>query len=262
MRIILVFFLLFQINGFSQKLEQLSIKPVHPGDFIGYDALGFGYFVGNNTISKITDGESVQYQNLSFGRIGRVDLLNPLNIVVHYPDFNAVVMLDNQLNEIRTISFSDATNNNFNNIIVAGTGNASQNRLWIYDNMSQQLGLYSYLSNDFKFLTQPLPGAITYYETDFNIFRWINDQRQWFVCDIYGKISLIGTVPAFDAIRFVSESVIVYTAGPDLFLFNVENGKSKQITVAEKSIKSFHYNGQIFSIFTADGIMNYKLITP
>jgi hypothetical protein len=82
------------------------------------------------------------------------------------------------------------------------------------------------------------------------------------VCDIYGKISLIGTVPAFDAIRFVSESVIVYSAGPNLFLYNVGNGKSEQITLAEKSIKSFHYNGQIFSIFTADGIMNYKLITP
>lgn len=42
-----------------------------------------------------------QYKNLSLGKITKIDLQNPLKIVLFYEGFNSVILLDNQLNEIQ-----------------------------------------------------------------------------------------------------------------------------------------------------------------
>jgi hypothetical protein len=260
MRILLSFFFLFQLCAYAQKTELIGEIVVPTGEFVGFDAHGLGYFIGaNQSLSKAKNDELVQYQNLSFGRIGHVDLTNPLNIVVHYPDFNTVVMLDNQLNEIRSITFTNITEYN---ITVAAAGNASQNRLWIFDSSSQQLGLYSYLSNDFRFLTQPIFREMLHYETNFNAFRWISDQQQWLYCDVYGKISTVGEVPDFDHIAFVSESAVLYSSNGKLYFYNVNDQQPKAVDISSNSIKRFHYNDQILSIFTENGITNYKIILP
>ena len=258
MRIILFLTFLIGLTSNAQKLEYVGDQRIVKGDFAGYDALGYGYYVAaNNALMKIKNEESAQYQNLALGRIARIDLTNPLHVVIHYPDFNAVVMLDNQLNEIRTIFFSEIGDN----VIATATGFASQNRLWLYDNITQRIGLYSYLGNRLQFITQPLPAPV-YYETNVNSFQWINEQSQWYRCDVFGKITLVGTLPPFGQIRFISEGAAIYLSGQKLFFFTVADGKSAQIDIGTKIPESFRYSEQILSIFTADGITNYKITTP
>jgi hypothetical protein len=70
------------------------------------------------------------------GKITKVDLQNPLKIVLFYESFN-VAPLDNQLNEIQKINFSS----NANPIVITATGIASQNQLWVYNSLNQQIGL-------------------------------------------------------------------------------------------------------------------------
>ena len=39
-------------------------------------------------------------------KIKKVDLINPLKVTLFYEEFNTVVLLDNQMNEIQKIDFS------------------------------------------------------------------------------------------------------------------------------------------------------------
>ena len=67
--------------------------------------------------------------------------MRPMDTVLFYEDFNTVIFLDNQFNEIQKINLSES----LPSLAVTAIGNASQNRLWIYDNLNQQISLYDYL---------------------------------------------------------------------------------------------------------------------
>ena len=58
---------------------------------------------------KTKDHQSLEYKNISLGKITKVDLQNPLKIVLFYENFNTAVLLDNQLNETQKINFSENT---------------------------------------------------------------------------------------------------------------------------------------------------------
>ena len=79
-----------------------------------------------------------QYQNLHFGTISSVDIINPLRIVLFYKNQNAAVIIDDQFNEILTISFSEIENPLLANYV----GYAANNKLWIVTEDTQQIGLY------------------------------------------------------------------------------------------------------------------------
>jgi len=106
--------------------------------FAGFDGFNSYYYVKDNVLYKKYEETIIQYQNLAFGKIKKVDLLNPLKIVIFYSDFNTVVVLDNQLNEIQKIEFSRLETP----IIVSSTGISGQNKLWFFNTLNQQIGLY------------------------------------------------------------------------------------------------------------------------
>ena len=110
--IILFFFTTISIAfGQNQKLIAVKINSINldADQFLGYDQFGFYYTIKNNVLSKTKDIQSLEYKNISLGKITKVDLQNPLKIVLFYENFNTVVMLDNQLNEIQKINFSENT---------------------------------------------------------------------------------------------------------------------------------------------------------
>ncbi len=192
------------------------------------------------------------------GKIRKVDLHNPLKIILFYEDFNTIITLDNQLNETQKINFSD----NQIPIVVSATGIASQNRFWIYNSLTQQIGLFNYLKNSYTPLTQQLRGNIRHYETDFNNFKWIDDNNTWYNCDVFGKITNMGMVPDFDSIQIIDPNRILFSKDGILYLKDFKTDKSYTLENVEKSFKSFIYNEQILSIFTTEGISNYKILLP
>ena len=249
-------------NGFAQQQKVAVSKIdsyVFSADvFLGYDKFGWKYFIVNNTFNKQKDSLILQYKNLALGKIAKVDLQNPLKIMLFYENFNTVVLLDNQLNEVQKINFSENTVP----IVVAATGMAAQNRLWIYNTLSQQIGLFDYAKNDYKPITVPFTGKLKYYESDFNYFQWVDENSERFACDVYGKMADLGKIPASDRIRFINDSWFLYSIDNQLFAFDIKNSKAIAVPIAEKSFKSFTVRDQILSIFTADGITNYKITLP
>ncbi len=254
----LLFYLLILPGAMAQQLSIVETRPLTAKAFFGYDTFGFLYFITENTLHKSNGLESVEYQNVSFGNITHVDLTNPLKIAVLYRDFNSVVLLDNQLNEIITIDFSALKDP----VVVAAASNASQNRLWFYNSLTQQIGLYDYKSHTYSYLTQPMIGNLLHFESDLNYFHWIDQQRNRYSVDVYGKISKLGIVPEFDAIRLVSDTSLIYQKDADLYFQSADGKPRKLIEIDPKTFKSFWYKDQILAIFTAHAITNYKITTP
>ena len=227
-------------------------------EFLGYDSFGFYYTIKNNVFSKIDVRVTLEYKNISLGKISKVDLKNPLKIVLFYENFNTVVTLDNQLNETQKINFSENTIP----IVATAIGIASQNQLWVYNNMTQELGLYDYLSATYKTISVPFTESIKDYVSDFNVFHWVDIKNNWYMSDIFGKIKSKGNIPDFDWIEIINENQFIYSKDAVLTLYDLEKGKKTEIEIAEKTCKKFYYKDQILSIFTSTGITNYKITIP
>jgi hypothetical protein len=75
-----------------------------------------------------------RYSNSRFGRLQSVDVSDPLRLVLFYADFQQVVVLNNNLNEITTYSFAKNSD-----LLVAAAASGNNNSLWIFDRTSNAL---------------------------------------------------------------------------------------------------------------------------
>lgn len=263
MKKLLLLFFIFSLNSALAQEQKLAAIPmseqfINADSFIGFDALGAYYLIKDNVISKHFDGKILEYKNVSLGKITKVDLQNPLKIVLLYENFNSVVILDNQLNEVHTINFSD----NEIPIMATAIGIASQNRLWIYNNLSQQIGLFDFQKNTYQSITPSFQANFKHYESDFNSFQWIDYNLNWYSCDVFGKVTSLGKVADFDQIQSVPNKGVVFYKDGKLFLHDFQKNVIYTIVNIEKTLKNFYYKDQILSIFTTTGIINYKITIP
>jgi hypothetical protein len=117
------------------KAEKLHSIMVNADQYFGLDVLENYYFEKNNVLIKKNPNQTWEYQNNALGKISSVDFKNPLRILVFYEEFNTLVFLDNQLNEIQKITFSLLDNPLF----ISFVGMATQNQIWAFDSALQQL---------------------------------------------------------------------------------------------------------------------------
>ena len=199
-----------------------------------------------------------EYKNISLGKPTKVDVQNPLKIMLFYENFNTIILLDNQLNETQKINLSE----NDVPILATATGIVSQNRLWIYNSLTQQIGLFDYLKNKFLSITPSLQGNLKYYESDFNTLQWIDNNLNWYSCDIFGKITTLGKVTDFDQMQVINDHIILFLKEGKLQLQDIKNNTIYTIQNVEKSFKKFYYKDQILATFTNHGITNYKISIP
>ncbi|MET0944659.1 MAG: hypothetical protein ABWY22_04590 [Flavobacterium sp.] len=251
------------VSAQNQKIKAslISSFTADIDDFLGYDSFGFSYHIKNNVFKKFKGNEIFEYKNVSLGNITKVDILNPLKIVLFYEDFNTVVLLDNQLNKMTEINFSQ----NSTPIVVPAIGMSTQNQLWIFNTLNQQIGLFDYLKNEYKTVSTPLTDGIKYYQTDFNTFFWIDKKNNWFSCDIFGKTKALGKVADFDKIEILNDHQYIFSKANLLYFKDISSTNSdivSEFEILQKSFDKFCYKDQILSIFTTKEITNYKIVTP
>ena len=260
---IISFWLLFVVIGFSQEKKITttlqSTQQLVADEFITMDSFGYYYYIKGNVFFKQKETELFQYKNLSLGKIKRVDLQNPLKIVLFYEGFNTVITLDNQLNETASINFSRHQNNP---IVASALGLASQNRLWVFNSLPMQLGLYDFTKQVFQPLSQPFQNPIQYYQTDYNQFYWIDSNGIVSFCDVFGKISTLGKIPKFDSAQIISNTAIIYQSGNQLYYHYFKENISSPINLDEKIVEKFQVKDQFLIIFTNNEISTYQISLP
>lgn len=258
----LILFLCFFIISISFAQEKV-IKPqlvttstLVADEFFGSDSFGYVYFSKANVFYKQKNKELFQYKNLALGKIKGVDLQNPLKIILFYEGFNSVVTLDNQLNETLLFNFSRNQNNP---IVTSAVGLASQNRLWLFNSLPMQLGLYDFNKQQWQSLSQPFQNPIQYYQTDYNNFYWIDSKNLVSRCDVFGKISTLGTIPSFDAVQILSDEKVVFQWDNTLYLYNLKEDAILEIQLEEKNIKTFQIANDRLFIYNEKEISSFQI---
>lgn len=258
--LILILSTIFTVLGQDKKIiaNKIDSQKLAHKEFIGRDQYGALYFNDNNVLYKLEKGKTFEYKNVSLGKISKVDIENPLKIVLFYDNFNTVILLDNQLSETQKILFTE----NSNPIIATAIGNATQNRLWLFNELKLQIELYDYLKNSVKTISTPISQNIIYYQSDFNNFSWIDSTNHWYSCNLFGNITAKGKLDDFDWIQFINENEYIYSKNKSLFIKNRVTSDKYEIKISEKTFEKCYYKDQILSIFTSEGIINYKIKLP
>jgi hypothetical protein len=238
--------------------KQISFEQLDIDVFVGFDGMGNLYYIKNNVFYKKNKNELWQYKNVSLGKITKIDFQNQLKIMLFYENFNTIILLDNQLNETQKINFSE----NETLIVVSATGIASQNRLWIYNRLTQQIGLFDFFKNTFQSITPSFEGDLKHYETAFNSFQWVDDKMNWYSCDVFGKINLWGKMADFDKIQVIGNQKVMFSKERKIFVANLKTNHIYPIENVENSFLNFYYKDKILSIFTKQVITNYKIVIP
>ena len=134
--------LIFPILAWSQELSFVTKTQLNADTFIGIDAYNDTFYIKEQVLYKKTDSNLFNFKEFQLGNIQSVDIINPMNIIVYYADFNTVVLLDNKLTEIERTNF-----NNLSEFINTSTATLAANTsLWIFNIDSQQLESYNYRS--------------------------------------------------------------------------------------------------------------------
>jgi hypothetical protein len=258
-----LYILFFFVSVNFAQTSKISAKQINSvafeaDYFAGFDGFENYFYVKDNILFKLKTDAFLQYQNLSLGKLTKVDITNPLKIVLFYEEFNSVIILDNQLNEIQRIDFST----NEIPIVASAIGISGQNQLWVYNSLNQQIGLYDLNTNSYKNLGVPIKETFTYYQTDFNYFHWIDKQDQWMSCTIFGRFFSNGKVESSDQIQIIDQNKQLYLKNKQLYFKDLASNTLFEIAIVEKTFKNFYYKDQILSIFTDKGITNYKIIIP
>ena len=134
----------------------VKVKFVEVDNFVGEDALCYSYYIKDSNFIKLKNDENWQYTNIALGKIKNVDIQNPLKIVIFYENFNCVVILDNQLNEIKNINFSLENQE----IVASAIGISSQGNLWVFNSTDMQLGFYNYETEVYRKIGLPFDKKI------------------------------------------------------------------------------------------------------
>jgi len=248
------------VVGQNKKLKttELSTTKLENKSYIGFDGLGNNYYIRDNVFIKEKDSQKWEYKNVALGKITSVDYVNPLQIVVFYEDFNTIITLDNQLNEIQKLNLFDIDST----IFASKIGLAAQNQFWIYNSLTQQILLFDYLKNTSKNIGNPIQGDIQYTQSDFNNFYWIDEINNWYSIDIFGKVNLLANIPPFEKIQIIDNEKLLFSRDNILYCLNNLTKTIYEIEIVEKSFQNYYYKDQILAIFTNQQIKNYKIKLP
>lgn len=263
MKYILIFYFgtlfnIIQAQENSLGSSIISKTVLNATSYVGTDEYGSVYFLQNNVLLKETQGKTLSYENIAFGKIKQVLIGNPLEILIFYENFNSVVILDNQLNEMQKINFS-ATESN---IILGGIGISAQNKIWIYNTIDRQLGLYNLVTHNYQKVGVPFVNNKMIYLGSFNFFYWIDTKNNLFSCDNYGTKKYLGIIPDYDVAYISDEKTICFLKNEIYYILDIPTGKYWFIDKIFENSKNFYFKNQILSIFTSKEIINYKISKP
>jgi len=252
-RLIIIFIFCLQLLFSQDKPLFEKAFALEADHFIGTDALQCIYYIKNEVLYKRSEEKTWSYQNVGFGKLSSVDIGNPFKIILFYRDYNTVIVLDNNLNELTgAIGLAGA---NYNLV-----GFASENDLWLYSKDDNLLKRFNYQNKNIQLLTQPL----SFYQKDFLAEEIFSDnQKVW----LGGTQGILTFNQYASFLSFTETSDIRnFTPLKNGFLFQkkealvfISQAGEKQIEIHKKiELKDYFANGKELLLFDGDSIYRYR----
>ncbi len=128
--------LFFAENSVAQQFSLIKEIPIK-GQYLKVDNLGNSYVVNHkNELQKFKpDGTPLQFFNaVTYGKIGSVDVSNPMKPLVYFPSYNTIRILDVTLSDKGKIALMDMGFDRVNAMCLS-----LDNHIWIYDEITFRL---------------------------------------------------------------------------------------------------------------------------
>ena len=203
----------------------------------------------NEVIKYSPDGnELFRFNNNKLGDLSLVDVTNPFNVLLYYPDFQLIITLDRTLSQTAELDLLDL---NFANIGTIGT--AIDNHIWLYDNLSFQLkkinqtGQNLVESNDLSLLLGAAPDPTQIVAR--GNWVYVNDPKIGIIVfDQFGQFHK--TLPIKDVHRFqILDDDIILQHSDQYSVFNLKSLFTDDLSLPRALSKEEQVRIQHYSMF-------------
>lgn len=206
--------------------------------FLTTDYLQNGYFITTkNSLQKIdsTGNLLFTYNQNRFGKLQFVDATNPLKMVLSYPDYGTVVLLDNTLSEIGVISLRQLG-------ILSRTTvcfSSLDNNIWVFDEQDFKLkkidrnnNIIVESSDMFSLVGKAIHPV---YMEEQDQYVYLSDTTEGlFVFDVYG--TYYQTLPFKNIHKFqVRNDQVFYQVGNKLRSYQIKTLEEKDIVLPDST---------------------------
>ena len=246
-------------QGLAQALKArlVSETPLETDRFLGADELGNLFYMTNETLYRKSGSREFSFSNFDLGTVSQVDVSNPFKILLFYKEFNSVIILDNNLNELsERLDFTGETA--FNNVLFVA--NSSQNNIWLYAD-DNKLHLYNYRLLAEEVQTQ----AMTFYQEDFEALGlvgtfknvWIQSAAEVLRFNEYGNFVESYSIKGVDRIIPFRKGLLCYEDGS--FSYRTP-GESRPVDLRHKGlVEAISVSGSSLFIYDGNKVSQYEL---
>ena len=256
MKMIWCICLLFSF-AFAKAQNLLPIIKSIPisANILQVDEIGNAYVVrkDNGFIKFNENGDSIaNYISIANGNIAFVDVTNPLRVMLYYPKFAKLVLLDRMLAPKNELNLRKLNQLNSNVIATSAEGN-----LWVYDQFNATLNKLDMQlntmiqGNDLRQQLSVLPRPTCLLERDRKIYM-VDSSQGVLVFDQYGSYLTTLAILGLQNIQVVGTQII-YQKGNALFAYDTHRFDETKIEIPpmenEAIVQAAYSRGVLYVLY-------------
>lgn len=221
------------------QIENNLVKKstLNTDQFVGCDYNMDLYYFTGTVFTKKTKERELNYSNFLYGDITSIDITNPLKIVVFYRDFNVVVILDSQLNELEVVQIPY-------DILFASKGAA--NHIWLFTTNTQTIENYNFKTKTVASKSQPLKNIRAKKLRSTENYAYLQTENGILVFDYLSNY--IETKEATNLVDFQISNRKLFTATKDS-IFKLSSEKEFIMAPDLESFDNFYMNNKYIYIY-------------
>ena len=220
---------------------------------IAIDNFNTTYHIIGEAFYKTNAEGSINYSNVQLGRISSASVFNPLKINIFYHDFNTAVILDNRLAEITKIDFNNKAP--FRVVTQISTGN--DNTIWLYNQNTQQLELFDYITQKTRITTLPIKGEVIDMNSNYN-YCWVLTKEHIYTYNYFGSLTEKIPNPGFSKLEEDNDNI--YLQRENSLFFKHQNVTEIQpIKLPELLINQFLVTDETLYIYDGEILHRFQL---
>lgn len=271
-RWLLSLWVLAALSGLQAQNGTLSTQltgtyAIAPADYYGLDQFGHWYRLEGEKLSKLKDQGQTEVAAFSLPLLGapqQIELLNPMNPLLFFDDFNQILILDNRLNELRRIDLMEA---GFIDPILIAQSEADQ--VWLYDQVMDRLLRFQLQSQDLLAQSLNITQLIEREEEVIALYSSFNRVLLEvagvgvLVFDAQGSYKGLRRAPAYTKTAYHNDYLVFFDeVSGAIELYDFKRSQSFEGQIAPMPVKQLQLQKKSLYLFGESQMREYRLDWP
>jgi len=240
------------LMSFEQDKSVFTLNKSFPfkADKMLADHIGNYYLVSDYKVQKVNRFDSLLqfHQRKNLGKIGRVDVSNPMKILVYFPDFRSIDILDNNMTELRVLKLDEYGDMQVNAVCASNT-----NGIWIYDENTAILKRINESRRNHKqsVSTRQSMNKVLHVSSmlERNGYVYLCDENEGIaVFDLFGSFSKLIPIKGIQSFNVVQDQLI-FMQNKTLVNYNLQSLSAKEMQLPNPNAKDVClFNNKLVSL--------------